>query len=328
MPQPAELKAVLAKVESTYNTDATPTAGSDAVQVVERFFSDTNISHLQDNELDGMGTGFGRPGGQSPVSVGQFADFQLTVPLKGLSSAFTSSNVPEADALLRAASLNQSVTTTSGSEKVNYTPQDSGFESATIYLYAGNKEYKLTGCIATVQFVFNAGEIPQAQFQINGLVSAINEAGIPGSLSYAAGSVAPPVVTGAGFTVNGFDPDDFTAFDVDLQTQVSERPGGNASDGHAGYWPTDVDPMASASYETSALGTHDPYDLRKQGTEFSWDLGPIGSSQYNKVKISGPAGRFNQVDHNTNNDLTYFDVGWICRHTDITSRDALDLEFQ
>lgn len=327
MPEPIEVKAVLAKIESTYGTDATPSSGSDEIQVMENFWTNITIDHLQDNELDGMGTGFGRPGGESPQSTGQFANFNLTLPIKGLGSAFSSSNVPELDVLLRASGLNQSIDTTSGSETINYTPQNSGFESASIYLYTGNKEYKLVGCLATVEFIFNAGEIPQASFDITGLVSAINEAGVPGSLSYPGGSIAPPVVTSAGFTIDGNDPDDFTSFSVDLQTEIAERPGGNASDGHAGYWFADMDPVAEADYEVFALSTHDPYTLRDNGTEFAWDLGTLGSTQYNQIDISGPAGRINNVSHNERNGLAAYTAQWICRNSDKTSQDSVDLQF-
>ena len=327
MPEPVRIKALLAKVESTYGTDATPSAGSDEIQVVDNLWTNITVDHLQDNLLESFGPGFGRPGGQSVQSTGQFANFTVTVPLKGAGSAYGSSTTPESDVLLRASGLNQNVDDSAGSEKVNYTPQESGFESASIYLYAGNKEFQLVGCFATCRLMFNPGEIPQAEFDVTGLVSAINEASKPGSLSYSSSGVAPPTVTSAGFTVDGFDPDDFQSIEVDFGTEIAERPGGNASDGHAGYWISNILPTVSADYEVADLSSHDPYGLRNDGTEFSWDLGTLGGTQYNQIDVSGPAGRFTSVGHSENNGLAQFQTEFQARNSGLTSQDSVDLEF-
>lgn len=327
MPQPTRVQAILAKNESTYGTDASPTAGSDEIQVEENFWNSISHSFLEENRRGQAHSTFGRAGGQSPPSVGEFADLDLVVPIKGRSSAFAAANRPEMDVLLRACAFSASVDTTSGSEKVTYTLTDSGFESATIYAYAGNKEFKLLGCIGTVRFDLTPGQIARARFTLSGLVSAISEAGLPGSLAFPAKSVPPITVKGAGLTLNAFDPDDFTAFELDVAVEVAERPGGNASDGHAGYWPANWDPQISTTYEVPALSTHNPWDLRSKKTEFAWDIGSFGPSQYNKFKLSGPAGCIVDLPPAESNGLAYVDPTIDCRNTDPTTADAVAAEF-
>lgn len=327
MPDRSRVKAVLAKTESTYGTDSSPAAGSDEVQVEENFYPDITIDHLEDNIREGSGSRFGVVGGQAVDSTGQFGTFQLLTALKGRSSAFSASNLPEIDAMLRACGLEQSVDTTSGSETVTYTPRDTGLESATIYLYTANKEYQFVGCFGTVSFIFTPGQIARARFEFSGLVGAINETGLPGSLAFPASSVAPPTVKSAGLTINSFDPDDFQDFQLDMGVEVVERPGGNATDGHAGYHVGDIMPTWQATYETGALGTHDPYSLRDAGTEFSWDLGPMGPAQYNMVKVSGPAGRITGVENQDNSGIAQWQVQSQCRNSDASSLDSAALAF-
>lgn len=327
MPQSVRFKALLAKIESTYGTDAAPTTGSDEIQVEENFWTNISVDHLEDNQRTENANVFGRAGGAPVASVGQFAEFEVLVANKGRSAAFSSSNLPEQDVLWRICALEQTVDTTASAETVTYAPRTSGFESATIYAYTGNKEFQLVGCFATARIMMTPGQISFTRYTIRGLVSAINETGIPAGLSFPAASVQPVTVKGAGLTLNAFDPDDFGDFEVDLQVTLAERPGGNATDGHAGYWPTNVDPQITTTYEVGALGTHDPYQLRKDGTEFAWDIGPIGPAQYNRFKLSGPSGRFIGVDHSENDQLAQYSTTIECRTSDPSSSDTISIVY-
>lgn len=327
MPQSVRFKALLAKIESTYGTDSSPTTGSDEIQVEENFWSDLTIDHLEDNSREENANVFGRAGGAAVPSTGQFAEFEVLVVNKGRDSAFSASNLPEQDVLWRICALEQTVDTSSGSETVTYAPRSSGFESATVYAYTGNKEYKLVGCFATARIINTPGQISRTRYTIRGLVDAVNEAGLPSGLSFPASSVSPVTVTGSGMTINGFDPDDFRDWELDLQTTIAERPGGNASDGHAGYWPTNVDPQVTTTYEVGALGTHDPYNLRDVGTEFAWDIGPLGSTQYNQFKVSGPSGRIIGLDHSENEQLAEYSATIECRTSDPSSSDTVSIEY-
>lgn len=327
MPEPIRFKALLAKIETTYGTDASPTAASDEIQVEENFWSEITVQHLEENQRDAAKAGFGRVGGEGVPATGQWAEFEVVVPLKGRSAAFASDNVPEADVLWRIAAFEQDVDATVGTELVTYTLRETGFESASIYAYGGGKEYKLVGCFATVRVDLTPGQIAVARFTIRGLVDGISEAGVPAGLAFPSAGVQPITVKAASLTLDGDAPDDFQSFELDTQLSISERPGGNATDGHAGYWPSDWDPQISTAFEVFALGTHDPYTKRSVGTEFAWSIGPIGPAQYNKIKVSGPAGRYIAVDHTDINELAQYDTTIECRNTDATTADAVEIQY-
>lgn len=329
MPEPIRVKAILAKVESTYGTDATPAAGSDEVQVEENFWNSLTIQALEDNLRDQAHSTFGRAGNEA--SSGHFATLDLVVPIRGRSAAFSGTNKPTASPLLRCCALSETVDTTAGAETVKYTPTSSSLNSTTIYAYSGGKEYKITGCIGSVTIDLTPGQIGRLRFSIQGLIDPdtdIAEAGLPGTLAFADDGLTVPVVQGAGLTLNAQDPDDFQSFEIDVGVEVAERPGGNAADGHAGFWPSDWSPELSTAFEVFALGTLDPYAARKDGSRWSGDIGDIGSTQYNQYDISWSNLRITDVSHADVNGLAQYDVTGRLENSDATTEDPFELTFK
>lgn len=319
------LKVVEVAQESTYGTDASPTT-SDGVPVEENFWSSITVGHLNENLRDQLaGAGLGRAGTAS--ATGQFAEIELVVPMKGPGSAYSAEGDLSFNPLLEACGMTANVVTTAGSETVTYTPSSTTFESATIYAYSGHTEYQLVGCRGNVAFILTPGQIGRMRFSLQGMVSAINDAALP-SITYANKSVTPPTVTTAGLTMNSHDPSDFSDWELDLQNNIVQRPRGNASDAHAGYVISDRDPQFTTTIDRPTLSSFNPWDLRKNGTTFSWDIGKIGGTQYNQYKISGPAGRIIDVPQSEDNGLAMLDLTVRAQNTDVdTSDDDVSVEF-
>lgn len=326
MPELVRLEGLTAKVESSYKTDATPTAGANGVQVEETLHDNLSWGFMEENLRENLaGYGLGRAGTAKPS--GRFMEMELTVALKGKGSAYAASGDLEFDPLLRACGLSPTVDTSGGSEKITYTPVSSSFESATIYAYSAEKLYKVLGCRGNVRFVMTPGQIPRAVFSMSGVLDDVSQTTLP-QITYATNAVQPPVVAAAGLTLNSVDPAGFDDFELDMQVDVVPLPRGNDADGHAGYYIADWNPQIDTTIERAALSSFNPWNLRENGTLFAWDLGAFGPAQYNQIKLSGPKGRV--VDHSgsSSDGIASGQLTIRCQNTDEeTQNDAVSLEF-
>lgn len=313
------LKGVIAAEETTYGTDASP-ATSDGVTVEENFWADITIDHLNDNLRDESTTsGLGRAG--VAESTGQFAEFDLVCPLKGAGSAYSATGDLEFDPLMQACGMSATVDTTADAETITYAPTSTPDGSVSVYLYAGNTEYQLVGCRGNAVLLLTPGMVARVRFEMQGLVSSINDTGVP-SITYAnSGVTKPPVVQTAGLTLNSHDPSGFSDLEFNPGMNVVERPRGNAADAHDGYVITDIVPELSATIDRPDLANLNFWDLRDNGTTFSGDVGDIGSTQYNKFNVSWPALRVTDVPQSADNGMGMLDVTMRAHNSDIETAD-------
>lgn len=326
MSELVRLKGVTATEENTYGTDASPTT-SDGVQVEENFWTTINTGYLNENLREGAaGQGLGRFASGSPT--GRFIEFELNVPLKGASSAFSAATDIEFHPLMVACGLSANVDTTGGSETVTYSPQSSGFSSATVYLFSSSTKYICTGVRGDLTLSFMPGQFVMATFSMQGFLDTLPTDNSLPSITYPNSGVEPPTVKSAGFTMNSFDPSDFESFEFALQNQVPERPRGNASDGHDGYEIVDWDPQFTTTIDRPNLSSFDPWDLRDNNTTFSWDIGDIGSTQYNQINLSGSAGRIVEIPQTASDEFAMLDLTVRAQNTAAGADDAFSLVFK
>lgn len=172
-----ERMAALLGVESVYGIDIEPTA---AVQM-----KDVSIDIMEGDMVD---TGVLRPGmgGQ----VGAF--FGRRVNLKGkilLGAAGTAGTAPAWDAIARCCA--HAVATTADT-KVDYTPIDTAFESASIYFNCEGNRTVMLGSRGTIIWRWVVGQFPEGEFDITGIWSADSNTAYP-SVDYSAWKT-PPLV--------------------------------------------------------------------------------------------------------------------------------------
>lgn len=325
------LKGLAVKIESTYKTDAAPTVATDSIQVEEHFWNELEYDFLEENlREDTAQEALGTSGLAAPD--GRYGHITVSVALKGRAAAFASGNRPEVGPLLRIAGLQETIVTTPGSETATYTMRSTGFESATVWAYNASHLYKLVGCFAQLTAIdLMPGQPGRAVFEIWGvMVADPSAAAIPGTLDYPAKAVRPPNVKNAGFTLNGYDPSDFQSFSLDMRSQLTAKPRGNDPDGHAGYELTQFNPMIATTIDMPTLASFDPYALAKAGTLFAWDIGPIGSTQYNKYTLSGPKGRIlpKGVKHVNQDNIAQMALQIRCQNTDeVSPADGFQIQF-
>ena len=75
------------------------------------------------------------------------------------------------------------------------------------------------------------------------------------------------------------------------------------------------------SIDPPALASLNPFTLREAASTFAWDIGPIGGTQYNRVTVSGPAGRIMGNPFSASDGLAMIDMEVRCQNTSVSSLD-------
>ncbi len=285
MATPIRLDGLLAKVESTYGTDPTPTAADNGVRVSERLWSSMTIEHAFLNRREGL-AGFGILPGTPAARTGRMATLEIAWDCRGAGAAYADATpgpavLPEASPLLRACGFSETVVETGGSESVTYTHTGTGHSSCTIYAYSGNKLFNVNGCRGTLRWPLTAGEFGIMRFTMQGFITSDpTEVALP-SITY--DSVVSPTAVGASLAVGGWSPDVLSA-EFDLAGNVVRVDSANASDAIVSFEISEMNPSVVISAKLPAIATYNPYENMQNATanDIDWTL---GSTQYNRVKF-------------------------------------------
>lgn len=159
--------AILAKVETTYGTDATPAGASDAMLV-----SNLSITPINANNV---GRDLIRPylGGSEQLLGTRYVEMGFDVEICGSGTVATA---PAYAPLLRACGFAGTATATT---RYDFSLLSTNFESATIYWHDSGVLHKALGCRGTVSFKMGVGERPVMSFKFSGLYVAPTATGQP-----------------------------------------------------------------------------------------------------------------------------------------------------
>jgi len=184
-------RLILAKIESTYGTDPTPTGGSNAI-LVRNLEIQPLVAETVNRELV-------RPYlGQSDQLLSQaHVEVSFEVELAGSGTAGTA---PAYGPVLRSCGLSETLV---ASTSATYAPVSSSFQSCTIYYHQDGIRHKVTGCRGTFEITGEVGQIPVIAFTMTGIYNAPTDETLP-TPTYA--NQATPLIFKQGNTTN------FTAF--------------------------------------------------------------------------------------------------------------------
>lgn len=159
--------AVLAKIETTYGTDAVPTGVANAVLV-----SDVRARPMDMQTVD---RALIRPylGNSEQLPTVIYNGVEFSVELAGSGTAGTA---PAIGPLLRACGMAETIT---ASTKVEYKPVSSAFESLTLYVNIDGVLHKSTGARGTVALSLKNNDRPMARFNFTGLFVAVADSALP-----------------------------------------------------------------------------------------------------------------------------------------------------
>ena len=159
-------RLILAKTESTYGTDSSPT-GTDAVLV-----RDLSITPLQSDTVDRE---LIRPyfGASEQLLANTRVEVTFQVELAGSGAAGTP---PTYGRVLRACAFSETV---SAGVSVTYAPVSATFGSVTIFYNIDGVLHKVTGCRGTFTLNGAVGEIPTIDFTMTGIYNAPTDTAAP-----------------------------------------------------------------------------------------------------------------------------------------------------
>jgi hypothetical protein len=172
--------AILAKVETTYGTDPTPSGSANAVLI-----SNASFDYSYNNVDRALLRGY--MGGSEQLVGTRFVNLSFEVEIAGSGAAGTA---PAWGDLLLACGMAEVVT---ASTCVEYSPVSSEMDSITIYYYDDGVVKKALGCMGTFEMAMGEGERPVFKFSFTGIDGGASAASTP-SLTLSSWK-APLVIT-------------------------------------------------------------------------------------------------------------------------------------
>jgi len=203
----ARVRSILAKTETTYGSDSSPTGADNAIQV-----SALEISPVESDVLsrDLIRSYLGN----SPQLIANTrVGVTFSVEYAGSGTAGTA---PKYGPLLEACGFSETVV---ASTSVTYAPVSTSFESVTIYIDYDGVRHKVTGARGTFALSLTANQIPIINFTLTGQYNAPTDTASP-SLTFS--DQADPKI------FNDTNPTAFTIYsETDLALQSPEIDLGN-----------------------------------------------------------------------------------------------------
>lgn len=261
-------EVILAKLETTYNVDAAPTAGTNAILVQNLQFDGTPLRMVK------------RPairadiGQLQDVFAGQLAKIKFETEVKGSGSAGTA---PEIDPLLQACAMSSTIV---ASTSVTYKPLSTGMLSVTIYWYEGGRKlHKLTGAVGTCSLKMTAGGLALFSFEFTGHYTNPTDQSEP-SPTYNTHVPAPAI--NMAFTLNSVSGLIIREFMCDLKNKIATPPSIAATDGYGMVQVVQHDVGGEITMDAELAATIDVDGLLSGGTAFQIVSGTLGAVAGNK----------------------------------------------
>jgi hypothetical protein len=187
MPLLSRKRLILAKTETTYGTDPTPTGTANAILV-----RNLEITPLQ---ADTVTRDLIRPylGNSDQLLAQTRVEVTFEVELAGSGTAGTA---PAYGSVLKACGLAETVVATTS---VTYAPVSASFSSVTLYFFNDGIRHKVTGCRGTFELSAEVGQIPTISFTMTGIYNDPTDTATP-TPTYA--NQAAPLIFKNGNTSN------------------------------------------------------------------------------------------------------------------------------
>ena len=264
-------KTILAKIETTYGVDATPTGAANAILA-----QNVTLSPMEGEDVTRNleRTFFGA---KPSLPVGLRSVLTFETELVGSGSLGVA---PGWGPLIRACGVAETVT---AATKVEYTPITDNPESLSLYFDVDGTKHVLLGTRGTWSYRINAQGIPSMQWTLTGLFTLPAEAAKP-SADYTQWQ-APQIGSTANtptFTVGGTAMR-LRSFEMQLQNQVTPR----LLIGYEGILITDRNETIAATVEAVPVSTYNPFQLAQAATSQAMVLAH-GTVNGRKVRLDVP----------------------------------------
>jgi hypothetical protein len=188
MPRLIKKTVVLAKIETTTGTDATPTGAANAIQVFDLSVKPIEIKSATINVVTPWF------GGSQTLLTTSYKSCTFSVLAAGAGAAATA---PAWGALL-VGCAGAETTGLTVPNRVEYLPATDSPKTLTIYYYDDGLLHKLVGCVGKPKLSMKAGEMPKFMFEFIGVDAG--DTVVANATAVLTGWKVPPAVTKANVT--------------------------------------------------------------------------------------------------------------------------------
>lgn len=288
MPKLHRKRSILAKAESSYGSDPTPTGSANYVQVI-----DLNIEPVVSDEVS---RDLIRPymGNYEVIPANTRVNVTFDVEMSGSGSAGTA---PKYGAILKACALSETVVS---STSVTYAPVTTPSSSVTLFVNYDGVRHKVTGARGTFSMSCEVNQIPRISFSLTGIFNAPTDTALP---TVTVSNQASPLIFKNGSTSNfaifGFAAA-LQSWSLDFNNEVIYR---ELVGGTKEVLITDRRPAGTVVVEAVALSGHNfftDYTGTSTGTN-TWLHGTVAG---NKVTVSCPQTDLGQPTYEESDGVT------------------------
>jgi hypothetical protein len=292
MPKLHRKRSILAKAESSYGTNPTPTGSANYVQVI-----DLNIEPIVSDEVS---RDLIRPymGNYEVIPANTRVNVTFDVEMSGSGSAGTA---PKYGAILKACALSETVVS---STSVTYAPVTTPSDSVTLFVNYDGVRHMVTGCRGTFSINCEVNNIPRISFSLTGIFNAPTDTALP---TPTISNQASPLIFKNGSTSNfaifGFAAA-LQSWSLDFNNEVIYR---ELVGGTKEVLITDRRPSGTAVIEAVALSAHN-FFTDYTGTSTGTNTWLHGTSAGNKVTVSCPQTDLGQPTYSESDGITMLNL--------------------
>ena len=299
MPKLHRKRSILAKAESSYGSDPTPTGSANYVQVI-----DLNIEPIVSDEVS---RDLIRPymGNYEVIPANTRVNVTFDVEMAGSGSAGTA---PKYGAILKACGLSETVVS---STSVTYAPVTTPSDSVTLFVNYDGIRHKVTGARGTFSLNCEVNNIPRISFSLTGIFNAPTDTALP---TVTVSNQASPLIFKNGSTSNfaifGFAAA-LQSWNLDFNNEVIYR---ELVGGTKEVLITDRRPSGTAVIESVALSAHN-FFTDYTGTSTGTNTWLHGTTAGNKVTVSCPQTDLGQPTYEESDGITMLNLPFMATPT-------------
>ena len=309
-----------AKIESVYNTDPTPVASTDAIEMHDKQTFELATKALQRNNL------LGSFGEQAPLIIGEAYKLSgCKIPFKASGAAGTA---PRIGVFLRGMGFTQTI---DAGVSVTYALHSSkATESFTLYWWMGGKKHIMTGCVcASAKLPLVAGQTMYLECDVIGMYGGtIADVAFPTPTFE---STVPVIWEKGNFvlSIGGNPVSDIVIakLDIDMGLVTVPRPDPNGDYGVKQYMVSDRKVKISIDPEQLALSAFNPYTLHTAQTPIALETKPTASAGF-KMEFSIAGLTLDSPKAGEREGMLTWDLTGQCRPTQALGNNELGIVFK
>jgi hypothetical protein len=299
MPKLHRKRSILAKAESSYGSNPTPTGSANYVQVI-----DLNIEPVVSDEVS---RDLIRPymGNYEVIPANTRVNVTFDVEMAGSGSAGTA---PKYGPILKSCGLSETI---SGGNTVTYAPVSTPSDSVTLFVNYDGIRHTVTGARGTFSINCEVNNIPRISFSLTGIFNAPTDTALP---TVTVSNQASPLIFKNGSTSN-FSIFGFSAalqsWNLDFNNEVIYR---ELVGGTKEVLITDRRPSGTAVIENVALSSHN-FFTDYTGTSTGTNTWLHGTAAGNRVTVSCPQTDLGQPTYEDSDGITMLSLPFMATPT-------------